>query len=160
MTIKKVTGAMIVVMVVSLLVACGGSSSKQDPAVNEAIKALRKIEAATQVGVNFPQYNQLLIEAKAQVNEASAKLTDGELKRELNLAMEAYVDAGQVWNNKIQQRLFLPNIEPGKTIIPKYSLKTQINFLGQPEANMDAALQTIWAAAKTHLDRVSVLLQK
>jgi hypothetical protein len=157
--IKKVR-VMILVVVAGLFSACGGSSLKRDPTINGAIKALRKIEAATQVGVNFQQYGQLLIEAKVQVNEALEKLPDGELKNELKAAIEAYFDARQVWSNKIQSKMVLLDTEPGKTVIPKYSLRTTKESLGRLETDPDQAMQTIWRAAKDHLDRVASLLQK
>jgi hypothetical protein len=46
---------------------------------------LRKIDAATQVGVNLTTYNELLIEAK--VNEADRTLPDGDLKTDLDIAI-------------------------------------------------------------------------
>jgi hypothetical protein len=55
---------------------------QHNAAADEAIKALRKIDAATQVGVNLTTYNELLIEAK--VNEADRTLPDGDLKTDLD----------------------------------------------------------------------------
>ena len=55
---------------------------------DDAVSALRKLEAASQVKPSLMQYNQLVIEAKARVNEASAVLPDGELKQELNAAVD------------------------------------------------------------------------
>ncbi len=159
MMIKKNQLTLAALVMLSLN-ACASLSNKQDPAVSDAIKALRRIEAAVQVGVNFQQYGQLLIEAKSQVNEASAKLPDGELKRELNEAMEAYVDAGRVWNNKIQGYMILADSEPGKTVIPKYSLRTTTESRGRQEANADEAIQVIWRVAKEHLERAAALIQK
>jgi len=158
MIIKKVK-LPVSIMIVGLLMACG-PSYKQDPVVNDAYKALMKIDAATQVGVNFQQYGQLLIDAKAKVNEAVTKLPDGELKTELNSAMEAYYDAGQIWSNKIQGMMILLDYEPGKTLIPKYSLRTKKEIGGQRlETNPDEAMQVIWKAAKNHINRLTSLLQ-
>lgn len=158
MMIKKVQ-LLIALIIVVLLMACG-SSYKQDPVVNDAYKALMKIDAATQVGVNFQQYSQLLIDAKAKVNEAVGKFPDGELKAEFNSTMEAYYDAGQIWSNKIQGMMILMDYEPGKTLIPKYSVRTKKESGGQRlETNPDEAMQIIWKAAKKHLDRVTSLLQ-
>jgi hypothetical protein len=69
---------------------------QHNAAADEAIKALRKIDAATQVGVNLTTYNELLIEAK--VNEADRTLPDGDLKTDLDIAMFAYVEAARDWN--------------------------------------------------------------
>jgi|ERR1044072_1559276 hypothetical protein len=153
---------MLAVSLVFLFVACGESKEKaeQRAAANNALKALRKVEAATQVGVNFQQYGQLVIDAKAQVNEASSKLPDGELKKELNSAVEAYSDANQVWNEKIGGRVTMsPDTSPGKILIPKYSLKTETYSGGLfPHANLDDAMQAMWGEAKKHLDKAASLI--
>ena len=118
-------------MIAQLLTACGGLSSKQKVAAQDAIAALKKIEAATQVGVNYQQYGMLLIEAKDKVNNANAALPASELKRELNAAIDAYADAGQVWSAKISDRNLKPDTEPGATLIRKYNLKTNSIRIGR-----------------------------
>lgn len=144
-----------------LLAACGGLSSKQQASADDAMKALRKLGAATQVGVNYQQYGSLVIDAQAEVNGALAVLPDGELKKEMNAAMEAYADASQVWSKKIAERGIYQDEEPGKTVIPKYSLKTEKTFPGELiKTDPDDALQAIWAAARLHLDKASSLFQK
>src|ERR1700759_4072160 len=87
----------------SFLVACGGLSSKQKTAAANAMKALQKLNAATEIGVNYQNYQPLLIEAKTQVNEAESVLPDGEVKSELNAAMDAYADAGDAWEAFIRE---------------------------------------------------------
>jgi hypothetical protein len=114
---------LIVGLVVVLLTACGGLSSKQQAAVDEALKALKKVDAATSVGVNYQQYGSLVIDAKASVNEASALLPDGELKKELAAAMEAYADAADAWQWKVRGIGSIYNQEGklGQELFPKYS---------------------------------------
>ena len=68
-----------------LLVACDGISDKRETAAREAVTALRKIEAAVQVGASYQQYGTLLLEAKSKVNDANAVLLEGELKPGLTL---------------------------------------------------------------------------
>lgn len=156
----------------SVLVACGGLSSKQQAAANDAVSALRKLEAASQVKPSLMQYNQLVIEAKARVNEASAVLPDGELKQELNAAMDAYADAAVAW--AAMQRAYLrEDKEPGKTLGPKYGLhfdSTTAGIVEHTEAlesltnpnyespTMKGVLDKIWSVGKEHLDRASSLL--
>ena len=149
--------AVVTLAVLSLFVSC--DESKEKTAANDAIKALRKIEAATQVGVNFQQYGQLVIEAKAQVNDATAKLPDGELKKELSASMEAYADAAQAWNEKIGGRTTMSaDVGIGKVLIPKYSLPTETYSSGLfPHVDIDTALQVMWGEAKKHLDKASSL---
>src|SRR3954470_23947495 len=85
--------ALAVMAATTFLSNCGGLSSKQRSAVDDAMKSLRKLAAATQVGVNYQQYGMLVIEAQAQVNDALAVLPEAELKTEMNAAMEGYADA-------------------------------------------------------------------
>jgi hypothetical protein len=64
-----------------------------DPKVTDAIKALGKVNAAVEVGVNFQEYGRLLIDAKAAVNEAQEVFPDEKIKENVNGAMKAYLDA-------------------------------------------------------------------
>lgn len=151
---------LLIIFILSFLAGCNQSSGGQQakvkippsPAVIEAIKALRKIEAATQVSVNYLQYSQLVIDAKAQVNEASATLPDGELKNEINASMDAYADVALVWREQVQgSRNLYGDLEPGRTLIPKYSLKS---------ADVVVAQRAILESANSHLARASNLLNE
>jgi hypothetical protein len=148
--------------IVILLAACGGLSSKQRSAAEEAIKSLRKISASTQVGVNYQQYGVLIIDAQAQVNEALAVLPDGELKNEMNATMESYADASQVWGAKIKSgtdEIFTESHPRTTVIIPKYSLPASDYGSSGKSINGNQALKIIWDVANKHLDRASTLLK-
>jgi hypothetical protein len=150
----------LVILAVSLLAGCNQSTGEQQtkkesspPAALDAIKALWKIESATQVSVNYIQYSQLVIDAKAQVNEASAVLPDGELKTELNAAMDAYADVVLVWKEQVDgARHLWTDLEPGQTLAPKYSLKGE-------QLDVIAARAIILKTGKDQLDRASKLIQ-
>lgn len=127
--------------------------SKPSPAPEEArkaLQALQKIKAATEVGVSYTTYQQLVIEAKTEVNAASIKLpttypkpdkpydlanAHARLNEDLNKAMDVYADARRVWSEKISDRKLSKDTEPGKTIIPKYELTT---------TDPEQALQILW----------------
>jgi hypothetical protein len=144
-----------------LLNGCGGLKGKQQVAASEAMTALRKIEAAVQVGVSYQQYGVLLIDAKSKVNDANAVLPDGELKSKLNAAMDAYADAGQVWGIKISGPNLLPNTEPGASLMRKYNLKTHtISAAALTYIDPDEAMQAAWGAAMGHLLIVQKLLDE
>jgi len=149
----------------------------------EALASLRKVQAATHVGVNYQQYGQLLIEARDKTNAASRVLLDGSpLKAEIQAAIDAYVDAGKAWGEKFSEGGYecekgsegrpegLPHVrpvcgqlrqdkEPGSTLIPKYSLATE-NWYGMELADSDKAMQTIWMNADLHLNKLAELLPK
>jgi hypothetical protein len=140
------------VIFTQLLAACGGLSGKQDTAAREAVAALRKIEAAVQVGVSYQQYGPLLVEAKSKVNDANAVLPEGELKQKLNAAMDAYADANQIWGIKISGPNLLPDREPGATLMRKYNLKTHtINSVALTYIDPNEAMQAAWGTALGHL---------
>jgi hypothetical protein len=170
---KKTTLLVIALALASLSLACGGNSSQQSTAAREAITALRKIEAATQTGVAYANYQPLLIDAKAKVNEASAKLPDGELKREIAAAMEAYVDASDGWQKTMSGGLMIagsPNEEQLRNAVAVAELAQKYNIpmteagrdpmTGKPMQyiSKDALLSTIFKAGSSHVERASKLL--
>lgn len=125
---------------------------------HEALASLRKLQAATQVGVNYQQYNGLLIDAKDKTNSADRVLPEGELKQALGRTMEAYADAGDAWSEKIKSQSLTSESERGRTLISKYSLKTT-NYYGVETADTDSAIQVIWFNADLHLTQVAQLLE-
>jgi hypothetical protein len=151
--LKRIFTVSIIVLI--LVTAC--RTKQYDPEAYEALASLRKIQAATQVGVNYQHYGQLLIEAKDKANAASRVLPDGPLQAEIDAAMDAYVDAGQVWEAKT--RAHLNNTEePGRTLLHKYSIKTDQYGNIENEEDMKKALLTIWLNADSHLKKISELL--
>ena len=133
--------------------SCAKPKPKENKEVEAAIKALRKVQAATQVGVNYQQYGITVIDAKAATNEALGTIPDGDLKKELVGAMDAYSDVNAVWGEKIAGRPYLwTDDEPGKSIVPKYSIPVSEGYGGLKKADLDLSMQLIWAAADAHLN--------
>lgn len=170
---RKSLLTIMLLVVACILSACGGLSAKQQSAASEAITALRKLEAASQVKPSLAQYSQLVIEVKAQVNEAAAVLSDGELKQELNAAMEAYADAAIAWA-AMQRAFLIEDKEPGKTLGPKYGLHLDSTTAGTREymeglerlsnpnyesGHMKGVLGKIWSVGKEHLDRAAKIVR-
>ena len=144
------------VIITQLLTAGGGGlSSKQKTVASEALAALRKVHAATEVGVSYQQYGTLVIDAKAKVNDANAVLPDGEMKTRLNAAMDAYTDANQAWGAKVSSSSLKPDTEPGATLMRKYDLKPSSMSAGNrifaEWLDPDKAMQAAWGAAGGHL---------
>src|SRR5262245_18221992 len=103
---KALFTAMALVGSIGLFSGCGPQQTplteKEKEAAAAAIKALERVKAATQVGVNFQRYGELVIDAKSAVNEAERVLPDGDLRFYLSRAVRAYTDANTVWNDKIR----------------------------------------------------------
>jgi predicted small secreted protein len=148
----RTTMICIVALAGFLLTACNSASHA---AAKDALQALRKIEAATQAGVSYMNYQPLVIDAQAKVNEASAKLPDGELKKELSTAMEAYVDAGRAWSKFANDDYLSRNSELGKSLAAKYPIDISTE---NPAVQRSPVLSTIWEVAKSHVDKASKLL--
>lgn len=143
----------------ALFAACDGRSVKQQAALDAAVKSLRKIEAAAQVGTNYQNYGQLLIDAKAQVNECQLALTEEKLKNDLAWVVTAYMDAGAVWDAKIKGKPSLGTQRPeDNTIIQRYDIQTAPNDSGDrnwKSADLDQSIQAIWAQAAVKLGEIA-----
>lgn len=74
------------------------ASEKTKTKIEFALKALRKMSAATEVGVSLSEYSSRLIDTKAEVDEAIDILPDNFLRQELILALQSFIDAGRAWN--------------------------------------------------------------
>jgi hypothetical protein len=134
--------------------------------VEQALRGLRKLAGAVEVGVNHLQYSALVIDAKAPVDEALASLPDGELKEQLKAAMDAYTDAGTVWNHIVEARgtrqVVLASRDRGRqepmwSIHEKYSVPAEPDTYGFTIISADPMQDIIWKAARAHLDKATTL---
>lgn len=98
---KKLLGSMLV-----LIMAFLGGCSKQPPkAAMSAVKALKRLEARTQVGISYREYGPALGEAKAEVNlflESPEAAKMPELTTSISKAMNHYKTAMKVWRRRIR----------------------------------------------------------
>ena len=96
-----------------------------------------------------------MIDLKGDVDEALTQLPEGELRKELTLAIEAYTDALVVWNYKYA--LLTADEEPGQSSgkeIPNIVSEIEgVKFVGRA-----TAVPAIWAAAGEHVKRASALI--
>jgi hypothetical protein len=122
-------------------------TEKQKAAAADAIRALGRIEAAVQVGVNYRQYSQLLIDVKAVVNEAEWTLPTGKVLTNLREAMRAYKDAATVWDFKIEYKFGLKKAYGHGALIERYKLPLEVN----EEVKPDVAMQLIWVVGAEKL---------
>jgi len=160
--ITSLTAAIILALGIAVSATMTGCKRNSAPSQEtlDAIAALRKIQAGTQVGINYQEYGKLLIEAKAKVNDATRSLPEGELKTQITGAMDSYADAATVWGVKIKDRDLYADSEPGKTLIAKYGLAVEKPSYGDPRADSDKALQVVWLSADIYLIRIETLLKQ
>jgi hypothetical protein len=155
---KKIARLLMLLTLSTLLAACGGLSTEQKTAASEAMSALRKLESSAQVGVSYMQYGPLLIDARAKVNETSAKLPDGELKTELKSAMYAYERAGSLWTKTLQWGDYsLGNID---TSILTYDDRAKFALPPDGAVSRSEAMSAMWETGSKHIARASNLLEK
>lgn len=143
-----------------------GAEGGANSAAGEAIKALRKLESATSVGVSFAEYGTRLIDAKAAVDEALPRVSDGELKSEIELAMSEYSLASQVWQTVNREMIedrynsgYLDaSTELGASLVKKYKLEPHVLPASKRSIILRSEiLSAIWQSAKGHLDKAAQL---
>lgn len=74
-----------------------------DKLAGEAIEALQKVNAATQVG-SFLNFNSALVDAQAKVNNVLDALPDGRQKSEISATLDDYKQVQTYWNGWISNR--------------------------------------------------------
>jgi hypothetical protein len=123
-------------------------SEQQKAAAADAIKALDRVKAAVEVGVTFQKYSELVIDAKAAVNEAERTLPNGDIVANLSGAVQAYKDVVAIWNRKIQRDVYYID---DRNIIERYKLPTYKGAESSRNAEIEVSMQIIWAFAAEKL---------
>jgi hypothetical protein len=137
------------------------SSDPGLPAARKAYAALRKMADAAQIGLPYPQYGPLLIEVRQVVAEATRGMPESYLKNDINLAIEAYTDAGKAWGIIQSKGILKIATEPGASLMKKYDIKPGVNALGQADhLPLDATLGAIWAVAGMRLNHIASSLNQ
>ena len=130
-------------------------------AVEAAVKSLRKLGALTVVKPTFQDYQSRLIDVKIDVEDALAKLPEGNLKTEIKLALDAFIDAENIWDQQGEVEVILPSKDEfAAQLMQKYAIPP-IEPSADPaklRLDRDMMLNKIWGSAKGHLDKLSPLL--
>lgn len=153
---KKTQILILLILTICSMIACGNFDSNQRETAEDAIKALKKLDSATSVGMNKMQYSSLLIEAKTTLDNSLTDLPEGELKNELKASMDAYVDANNAWNGKILA-------SDGTNLTTKYGrgeMSPLSEDLMENEKMRNLIIDLVWLAARTHLENASTLMKK
>lgn len=126
-------------------------------AAEAALKTLRRMGSATEVGLTLSEYNTRLIDLKADVDEQISLIPEGELKTEIQLAVEAYVDAQNAWKEMGRHDTLFPDLEPGRSLMAKYSIPVD-SSIGMRLLPGNSVRSIIWRAARAHVDKATQLL--
>ena len=113
------------------------------------------------------EYNRRVVDTKADIDEKLAVIPEGELKSEIRLAMQAYVDANTIWSTEaatdfMNGRVVLMDFEPVRSILAKYNVPPEYNGqrIGSSRlADQKKALSIIYQDASIHLEKATDLLR-
>lgn len=107
----------------------------QKLAAQSALKSLRKLGAAADVGVSLTDYQSRLIDTKSDVEENLRSVPDSKVKTMIEDTMQTYQDASTFWNECLQLKS-RAKIADGASgaILTKYSLT--LPKLGQKEIDL------------------------
>lgn len=127
-------------------------------AARDALKALRRVAAAEMVAPDYDDYHRLLLAVKGEVDGHLSDMGPGEIRDEIELALEAYADLRVAWD---ATRGFLATpaalYQPQRTLIAKYGIP--VDTRGDvPLMDFGGAIFSIFKAAREHIDRASALL--
>lgn len=128
-------------------------------AAEAALKTLRRMASATDVGISLSEYNTRLIDLKADVDEQFSLIPDGELKTEIQLAVESYIDAQNAWKEMGRHDTLFPTLEPGRSLMTKYSIPID-RSIGIELLPGKSVRSIIWLAARSHVDKAAQLLNQ
>ncbi|HEY0428912.1 MAG TPA: hypothetical protein VGC76_14115 [Pyrinomonadaceae bacterium] len=170
-----------------LISACGGLNDKQRKSAEDAIGALKKLDAATDVGINKIEYSKMLIDALSTVNQAMEKMPDGELKQETKSAMDSFMDAKKLWNmmgedsnisvcetqpdttnvnTSVRDFLEIACNREGADLMKRYKIpmrpypNSDEIKKGQGVIIKKEGVSIIWNSAKEHIKRASTLMNE
>lgn len=167
----------ILLMTIATILLLSAACSKTG---NDTLTALKNVHAATQSGVKYDLYSQLVIEAQAAFNEDSSNFPDGELKKELKGALDAYNDAKWAWeisrqapaSNGRDSFILAAGLQDindlsyerksqtrAQELLKKYSVTSGGESVGELTLiSTKDVLQAIWRVAEEHVNRASKLL--
>lgn len=145
--------------VLSLLMVGCSTRQRYPQSVHDAVISLKKVQAATQIGMTYEQFSGLVIEAKAKTNDALPSLSESGLKDAIQDAIDCYADAVTVWQMKVKGQNLYAYSEPGRTLLTKYSIQVSDSADVRATADHDEVVREILRRGGSSVSRASVLLE-
>lgn len=135
-------------------------TSRERAAAYNALRSIRKLRAATAIGLSLGEYSNRVLDTGIEIDAALRWTRDCPAKLEIQSALDCYSDASNLWSNSI-----------GKDTIADFEIadkRSRLSGYGIPEtlshskeANIylekfdehdrDLVLQTVWSKAGEHL---------
>lgn len=135
-------------------------AARELAAARGALKSLRRRAAAEAVAPDYDEYGKLLLDVKGEVDDYLSDIGSGEVREEIELALEAYTNLRVAWN-ATRGFLAVPAAlyQPQRMLIAKYGIP--IDVRGDiPLMSRQGAVSAIFKAAREHIDRASALLAR
>ena len=149
-----VPDGVLVAMVQKSTVINTEDSTKPNPeldAQRAVVKALRKLSAATDIGISYANYMPLLAQVKAEVEDVLPATKNGNFMASTEMCLLQYQTAAAIW------QLYWRD----DTIYSKKIINTAVEDYGvkrQKAIKRDDFLSAIWTKARTHFNDVNALL--
>ena len=123
-------------------------------AAESVMKALRRLGSATEVGITFRDYGQLLVTELANIDEGMRSVPDGPFKEAVLKSRQAYLDAREMWSDSIQGTYVSTFRISAEPVFRRYGIDMSAledsNFRKTSSIPKVIFLSPIWAAAGRH----------
>lgn len=136
------------------------AAQMQKLAAQNSLKSLRKMAGAVKMGISFQEYGSRMIDLKSDVDEQVSQFSEGELKQEVVLALEAYMDAKTAWMSGVQYEFLMGDFEPVKSLMLKYDVPKVVFRRIKGTQDKSVTLSVIWKVADEHIAKATQLLNK
>jgi hypothetical protein len=82
------------------------ANSKDDAALQTALDELTRLNSYTETGLDYSQYSDRLLTAKANIDVALGRTTDARAKEEIEQAVRWYVQARNEWRKQTEDKSY------------------------------------------------------
>lgn len=109
-----------------------GLNATQVASAKSALKELRKLKSATEVGLTLDKYSDRVIDGVASINESLTDLPSGSVKTNISNSSNAYKDALTVWQTSAQSEFISVYVHSVDTIFKRYNIYQMMKQAGMP----------------------------
>jgi hypothetical protein len=146
-------------------------TSTQKNAIQSALKSLRRLGAATEVGVSQTDYQSRLIDTKADVDEDLRAIPgQSPVAVHIKKCLEAYQDASDAWNDNENFHFWSTFKDfplPAPKVVKKYKIATQFEDENAQAASRDELAEyahgvitkACWKVAHSECDKAEANLR-
>jgi hypothetical protein len=83
--------------------ACSKAKQREDAGLQTALDELTKLDSYTQTGLDYVQYSDRLLTAKANIDVALQRTTDSRAKAKIEAALSYYIQARDSWKQSLDK---------------------------------------------------------